>query len=106
MSSRTLSAVVLLAALLLVSCSKDPTYTTYEDCVLQTIGASQTREAVIALQDACYAKFPPPEKQLAATHPSEMDWDGFNQAAADASAAADAAADAASDAAASSSSSR
>ena len=47
------------------SCTRQPGYSTYEDCALTEIGPSQSHAGVLAIQDACRSKFPPSEEQLA-----------------------------------------
>jgi len=66
LKERKLTLFLAIALVLaLSSCSHQPSYSTYEDCVLAEIGPSQSQAAVAVIQDACRSKFPPSEAQLA-----------------------------------------
>ena len=94
-----LIAATTLGLVFATSCSRDPSYKTFEDCILSEVRASQTPAAVRAIQAACRSKFPPSAAELAAQRKAERDVGDAAQAQMDAAEGAAVAAAAAADAA-------
>lgn len=70
------------------ACANKPSYSTFEDCILTNVKANQSREAVLAIREACRAKFP-------SRQPTQSEIESAQRAADAAAQAADAAAQAA-----------